>query len=197
MTKPKSTIRKPRGSIVFNEKTAKQVYEQRPWVAMLANVSIRFGIREICTYCGTPAFEQDHVIPWSWTSDRARKSHAGAMPGLKTWACRECNQFLGNTIFPSFAERVIYANLCLAKKYRRIVMGAMWSRGEISELKGMLKVYVAGKQHTRDLLAGRVDWIYSSTFAEILENARFAAETVSHDALRGPLVEFFARPPVG
>jgi len=131
--------------------------------------NFRFGCWEHCFYCGQKPDSQDHVIPWSFLHSDV--NHTGSSEGIKTPACKNCNSLVSSLLFDSMSERVEYINKIIRKKYRKEIVSETWSADDIEQLKENLKTYIIEKQRQKEIAVSRANWIFTSKFIEIFEQA--------------------------
>lgn len=91
-----------------------------------------------CFYCGSDADSLDHVIPWSFYSNKRRKN-AGKAPGFRVGACRECNGLLGSSFYPSMFDRCKSVNSKLRAKYKKLFKTPEWDEEELQEVSAKLR----------------------------------------------------------
>lgn len=90
---------------------------------LLAPALGRLNRDSVCTYCGWPATDVEHVVP--------RCLH---LPTYTVPACRECNGFAGGMFFSSFKEKQAYIRIKIAKKYVHILKMPDWEPDELAEI---------------------------------------------------------------
>ena len=111
-----------------------------------------FGNCGICAYCGDVADSKDHVIPLSYQTDRPKLSRSDSGP--MTFACRPCNSFLSNRMFPDFRTRCEFVRDYLNRKSRPV----LWSMRELGELDYGLRKLILKERNKRLWIRARADW---------------------------------------
>ena len=108
---------------------------------------------EICTYCGDPATQVDHIMPWSYYPDNNPDNLASA--------CQTCNLMAGNKLFKNFAHKKTYL---LDEQIKLTIKSvpAVWTIAEFEELgrtmqrrivdKIVLVTSDEEKQHAKQIL---------------------------------------------
>lgn len=131
----------------------------------------RFGKPYICTYCGMPADNIEHAIPYSWFKNSgARDRRRGESIGYLTPSCSECNTLLGSKIFDTFQKRVAYVNKRLRQVHKKD-MGVVWDEEDLSQIEGNLRKYIESKNKLNLTLRQRVDWINTEDFQQLMTDA--------------------------
>lgn len=54
----------------------------------------------LCQYCGDPAFEVDHIVPYTWSIHNDERNLVAS--------CKRCNLVAGNKVFDSFEQKQKY-----------------------------------------------------------------------------------------
>jgi hypothetical protein len=163
---------------------------------LTATYSLVFGHPGTCTYCGEVADSLDHVIPWSYlTASRkgAVRDRKGADPGVKTFACRECNNILGARHFQSFYDRLKFVNDRLRKKCARDLTAPKWDEDELAEIGKTLKVYLDHAECRSAIAKSRVGWMHNHDLWLIVEDIRELTADVTNPKYREFLHRYFAR----
>jgi len=91
-----------------------------------------------CAYCGAPAEDREHVVPYSWMFSGARKSNKVRQSCI-VMACKECNSLAGGTVFATFGEKKAYIAGCVEHRYRKVLKSPEWTDDELEELTGRLQ----------------------------------------------------------
>lgn len=128
--------------------------------------SFLFGDPHICTYCGAPATCIDHAIPLASYSDLPRRKLE--MTGVRTYACHQCNGWLGAKVFPTFKERVEFVNGKLIAKAQKFSKDASWSDEEIAALDHTLRTYIASRQLQMRQADAQTTWQGSAGFWAVM-----------------------------
>lgn len=133
--------------------------------------TFKFGKPYICTYCGMPADDMEHTIPYSWFRDskigsRRQKESIGYL----TPSCKECNNIAGNKIFDTFQKRLLYVNTRLRQIHKKD-MGVIWDEEDLSQVEGNLKKYIIAKNKLNLNLRQRIDWISTQDFQQLMTDA--------------------------
>jgi len=129
-----------------------------------------FGNFGTCTYCGSDAGTSvDHVIPVNWFSKRGSRQTPMTGSGIRTWSCQTCNSGIGDKYFNTFADRTLYVERFLRRRYSRTLSCEDWEPSEIAELSGKLKSYVLNAQKELNLVRSMVEWRNSDGFYRNLE----------------------------
>jgi hypothetical protein len=103
-----------------------------------------------CCYCNFDfATDRDHVIPKSYSDNY---SFANTVP-----ACRDCNALLSNTPNHNIEDRTSYLYTAYYKKYKKLLDGPVWSKKEISKLKGQLRSHVMKQEAKRLEIQSKLD----------------------------------------
>lgn len=124
--------------------------------------SFLFGNPGVCTYCGAPSTCIDHAIPLATYRDLPRKKRD--MTGVRTYACHQCNAWLGSKVFPTFRDRVGFVNGKLVSQAQKFSKDASWSDGEIAELDDTLRTFIANRQLQVRQADARSSWQGSAGF---------------------------------
>ena len=149
------------------------------------NFYYKFGIPYTCTYCGEYADTIDHCIPYSILRTDGRKHRR--LLGFCCPACRECNCLLGNRVFTTFQDRVLYVNGTLKKKYG--AHHVVWDEEELEEVSGNLRKFIQG-ENTRFLISrDRILWINTNSFRKIIKEVEDDLE--SNSQIENELKKFF------
>lgn len=145
----------------------------------------KFGIPHTCTYCGEYADTIDHCIPYSVLRNETRKKNK--LLGFCCPACKECNCLLGNKVFTTFQERVLFVNRTLKKKYgaHRVV----WDKEELEEISGNLKKYIQAENITFQISRDRILWINGNSFRKMIKEVEEDLE--SNFLIENELKKFF------
>lgn len=116
-------------------------------------MKLRQGDR--CTYCGLPATERDHVIPWSYAGRGPKRTfdEDDCVP-----ACRECNALAGAKIFESLEEKADYIQFRLAERYKRLVKTPFWTEEQVTDLGPSLRRSVVVWKEAKDIVEKRLKW---------------------------------------
>lgn len=144
----------------------------------------RFGNDSVCTYCGDPATERDHVIPVIFQHNHDQQR--GTINGPITYACHRCNCSLGSHWFDTFSERCRWLS-------DRIVDGGVtvtWHGWEMAWLDHTLRSYVKKRRNYRKWQAERADWYESRDYWLNIENLQW--ELQIHSASNPFLKNYFA-----
>ena len=125
----------------------------------------RFGHPDTCSYCGEPADCIEHCIPYSFFRLAPRKTNQQAnAEGITTWACNECNFFLGSSVFPDWVERVEHVDTHLQKKLAKNKTPERTPE-EVDEDEGGLRDFIAAKLAELRRDQRRAAWVYSPKWA--------------------------------
>ena len=89
--------------------------------------------------------------------------------GIRTWSCQTCNSGIGDKYFNTFADRTLYVERFLRRRYSRTLSCEDWEPSEIAELSGKLKSYVLNAQKELNLVRSMVEWRNSDGFYRNLE----------------------------
>lgn len=111
----------------------------------------------LCIYCGLPADTYDHVPPISRVEDY-RAYYLEREEYLKICSCRQCNNYLGDTIQPSVLDRLDALKIILEKKLSKYLRMGDWTEEELSNLNGRLKQTVEDGIRLRDAAEYRLDY---------------------------------------
>lgn len=110
---------------------------------------------DCCTYCGDYNQCRDHVRPISYDSV-FRHYHYYENGNNIVPCCMQCNTLAGDVFCNNIQEKAEYLERRYFLRYgscRRIE----WTDEELSELDGMLKSYVQGKEFERRLIRWKLD----------------------------------------
>lgn len=155
------------------------------------SISFIFGIRNVCTYCGDPADCLDHVIPWSYISAADRKS-GGHAPGIRTWACRECNSILGAKRAPTMWRRVVYVNDRLRFRLDEYLAYPVWTREQMLKLGPNLRRQTEARNLLARVARARVGWMFTPMCLGIMEEVRQRVCDRTRPDYRSIVADFFA-----
>lgn len=108
-----------------------------------------------CCYCGVPASDFDHVVPWSWNHTGKRKTK-NRNKETCVGACSECNSLLSNYFLHSIKDRADYLSDRLALRYKDLLKMPVWSEEELDEMGYTQATYIRNKQMQRDLVIDRI-----------------------------------------
>ena len=125
----------------------------------------KFGKPGVCTYCGEYADTVDHCVPYSITRQETKQNSRHKLIGFCCPSCGECNSLLGDKLFLTFQERLLFVNKQLKKKYSR--HHVVWDNEEIDELEGNLQKYVSGSNIDYLISKDRILWIHTPDFMKI------------------------------
>jgi hypothetical protein len=134
-----------------------------------------FGDAEYCTYYGEHPDEIEHVVPVAFWC--ANPSYRGAYrnKGLRTWACRRCNQILSDKVFWKFSERVSFVRQAYQRIAQKTKKTCAWSDAEIAGLRDSLRTYVANAQMKLRETDRKLTWLDSIGFRVILSDAKLSS----------------------
>lgn len=117
-----------------------------------------------CKYCGMPADTVDHVVPQS-LAEKARLS------GNPDWAsdivrariqtvscCHDCNNALGDRVFPTVQDRKLAIKRRLRRKFKRLLDSPNWTEEELAELDEHLRGFVLRRQRLKIEIRERLRW---------------------------------------
>ena len=93
--------------------------------------------------------------------------------GIRTWSCQTCNSGIGDKYFNTFADRTLYVERFLRRRYSRTLSCEDWEPSEIAELSGKLKSYVLNAQKELELVRSMVEWRNSDGFYRNLEDLMY------------------------
>lgn len=127
-----------------------------------------FGSPILCTYCGDPPADRDHVIPVAFQRTHARQRFEANGP--LTWACKSCNSRLHSQWFDSFDARCRWVRDRLNIKAKAVE----WSNDEINRLGHSLQSYVRNDRAQRIWQRNRADWYESRDYWLNIENLQWA-----------------------
>lgn len=102
----------------------------------------------ICMYCGDPANNREHVIPYMYVGDNTPM----------VWACVQCNSIAGSRVFDDLYEKARYINDRLRIKYAAILDIPLWGEDKIKELEGRLKQNIKGMLEVQKWIRQRISW---------------------------------------
>lgn len=120
-----------------------------------------FGKPYVCFYCGEPADCIDHTIPYSWFRDAKRTGQRQQESvGFMTYSCKECNQILGNKIFPTIQDRLL--------RHKK-EMNVVWDNEDLSTVSGRLQEYIKQQNNLNLKIRTRLAWITSPEFNEMIK----------------------------
>ena len=118
------------------------------------------GSNKLCTYCGDPPTQLDHVIPVSYQTDIPVPQGRLTKFGPLAHSCRSCNTTLGNKYFSTFQERCEFASNAIDADTKPVT----WSKKELKELDYSLQRYVEQAQARRLWMRFRSDWYQSRDY---------------------------------
>ena len=128
-----------------------------------------FGKQYTCFYCGEPADCIDHTIPYSWFRDtKTSGQRQQESVGFMTYSCRECNQILGDKIFPTIQDRLLYVHKHLRKRHKK-EMNVVWDNEDLSTVSGRLQEYINQQNNLNLKIRTRLAWITSPEFNEMIQ----------------------------
>lgn len=132
--------------------------------AFAENFYYKFGIPYTCSYCGDLAETMDHCIPWSVAkrNDNQRRN----LIGFCCPACQDCQNILGNRVFSTFQDRVLFVKGKLRNRYGK--GHPVWDEEELSELSGNLRKYVEGENYKFNLSRSRILWTNTNEFRKLI-----------------------------
>ena len=134
--------------------------------------NFRFGIPNVCTYCGEAAHEIDHCVPVCLTGVSHRALHCLQNKGITTWACRFCNARLSGKVFPGMLERFAYIRKIIESKAEKVKDNPDWTDQEILALDYTLQTYIASCQEKQKKLKRMLAWENSSGFCLLVDQLK-------------------------
>lgn len=161
--------------------------------AITSSYTLVFGDAGVCTYCGEPADNLDHVIPLSFLESARRKRRKGSYPGVKTFACGQCNRSLGSRHFESFSERLAFANKGIRKRYAKELSAPAWAEEDLEELGPSLRKWIGLMDCRTQVAKWRVGWIHSLRLWEIVDDVRALTSETDSPRYRAFLHRYFAK----
>lgn len=142
-----------------------------------------FGSPILCTYCGDPPTDREHVIPVCY--QRSHRKQRLESNGPLTWACGPCNCKLSDRWFESFDERCRWLRDKLSDKAKAVE----WKESELRQLDHGLQGYVRRDRNRRIWQRNRADWYESRDYWLNIENLQWALDGFNP---RNPSVKFLA-----
>lgn len=137
--------------------------EARGQAEMLSDWLIDTG-RQICTYCGSPAEHEDHLLPSTYLGGKHRKS----VPTVPS--CADCNCRLNDVFAPLIYERCEILSERIRRKggrdLERFIRGDRLSLEEIEELGPNLRSIVQIRTAKKADMAARLLVLESGGSAE-------------------------------
>lgn len=121
---------------------------------------MRLNPGDRCTYCGLPAQDRDHVIPFSYHSSRKKRTTADYNEDDCVPACKECNNVANARIFDSLEEKRDYIQQKLGYKYRSISEFPDWTTDEINEMGAAFRRPIQYAMALKRLTQRRLSWPY-------------------------------------
>jgi len=115
-----------------------------------------------CYYCGVPAEEKEHTVPFSYIDELKRLEDMGVAvivpKQILVYACRECNMLLGGNYYGTPKQRKAELKIKLAKKYRKLLTAPDWDDDEIEELDGRIREYVVIYEEAKKVTLKRLQY---------------------------------------
>lgn len=113
----------------------------------------------ICMYCGDPADQREHVIPYSYSGDNT----------AIVWSCRECNLLASDYLFETIEDKGRFINERLKAKYEKILNIPQWCDDELEELDGNMKCNVLGMIEVQKWIRKRINWKVNPSVLVVLK----------------------------
>lgn len=107
---------------------------------------------DVCIYCGFWGESRDHLIPRGWSGDVDR-SWVLTVP-----ACRECNSGIGAQWAPTITERRALAHKFIKRKYKRYLVGSIFTQEDLEEMGRNLRSMIEGGIQVGELTRNRLAW---------------------------------------
>lgn len=105
---------------------------------------------DICTYCGEPATDNDHLVPLPWTGPGARRF----VPTVRS--CRNCNQTLNDVPIFTIAGRCEHIAAHLRKRHRKQLAIPDRARAELNDYGHKMRTNLLAAQSRRQALRRRL-----------------------------------------
>lgn len=118
---------------------------------------------DLCVYCGRPAESDEHFPPRDM-----------GVVGVILPACLECNSMAGTQYPAEFWARAAFVQLCIARKYKKVLQLPVWSMEELNELGPRLRQEVERCQENRRIVHARLAWSAATYLHSIDTHNAFA-----------------------
>jgi len=118
------------------------------------------GCSKLCTYCGDPATQLDHVIPVAFQTCLIKPKRRSTAFGPVAHCCASCNSILASRVFDTFHDRCREVSHKLNERTKAVE----WSKEEMEKLDGSLKGYIEREQARRLWMRYRTDWFESRDY---------------------------------
>lgn len=107
-----------------------------------------------CVYCGYDKQCREHVIPVTYLG--LTRSYDPNSNWIVS-SCNKCNQFAGNVVFFSIAEKAEYILKRYRKKYKKILLSEDWEEKEIMELDYNLRDGIRAQIILKELVISKIE----------------------------------------
>lgn len=112
--------------------------------------------RNVCSYCGLPSEQQDHVPALYWVEDQGVDYfESKGISFILVPSCAECNLTLNKQRLVGLAERAAYIRRKIWERYEPDINAPEWRPEELEALTGRLKEDMLYLQARRDLAIRR------------------------------------------
>ena len=135
----------------------------------------RFGLKDLCTYCGTSSerIDIDHCIAWSYISSSGEKR--SNIKGITTYSCAKCNSKLNDRMFDTFIERMMFMRTYYSHVYNRFSTDWTYKTIKQENFDYTLETYILDNYLQKEQCEEKIKWIESNIFKEeIYDQVKFS-----------------------
>jgi hypothetical protein len=118
----------------------------------------------VCTYCGDPATVRDHFLPVAV----AASMQFGPKLKLILPSCVECNGIASDHAFKTVADKRLFIQARLAKKYRSLVNSPSWTESELEELGWSMRTLIQAEIARKTHILARLKWLNAPSAESLL-----------------------------
>tara|TARA_R100000900_G_scaffold139757_1_gene119562 strand:+ start:416 stop:886 length:471 start_codon:yes stop_codon:yes gene_type:complete len=109
----------------------------------------------VCTYCGRPSNNRDHVVPRSFSDynpDNTPTTKKNTVP-----SCSQCNGVLGSRPILNIGDRAQFLIEMYTKKFKDLLAMPHHSDDDINELEGTLKKMMKNSMKQKKIVLDRME----------------------------------------